>query len=162
MNFRSRKAVVIKPLAQAAILFSLLGMAWQASAQTRIDDAWVRATVPGQQSTGAFLKITSSTDSKLVSVQSPVARTVQMHHSTMQNEVMRMDPVESVALPVGKTVVFDPDSYHVMLIGVYAQVKEGDKVPLTLTVEGVNGKKETITVEASARALNSSDSGKMN
>ncbi|WP_223458911.1 MULTISPECIES: copper chaperone PCu(A)C [unclassified Pseudomonas] len=162
MNFRSRKTVVIKPLAQAAILFSLLGMAWQASAQTRIDDAWVRATVPGQQSTGAFLKITSSTDSKLVSVQSPVARTVQMHHSTMQNEVMRMDPVESVALPVGKTVVFDPDSYHVMLIGVYAQVKEGDKVPLTLTVEGVNGKKETITVEASARALNSSDSGKMN
>jgi copper(I)-binding protein len=162
MNFRSRKTVVIKPLAQAAILFSLLGMAWQASAQTRIDDAWVRATVPGQQSTGAFLKITSSTDSKLVSVQSPVARTVQMHHSTMQNEVMRMDPVESVALPVGKTVVFDPDSYHVMLIGVYAQVKEGDKVPLILTVEGVNGKKETITVEASARALNSSDSGKMN
>lgn len=162
MNFRCRKTVVIKPLAQAAILFSLLGMAWQASAQTKIDDAWVRATVPGQQSTGAFLKITSSTDSKLVSVQSPVARTVQMHHSTMQNEVMRMDPVESVALPVGKTVVFDPDSYHVMLIGVYAQVKEGDKVPLTLTVEGVNGKKETITVEASARALNSSDSGKMN
>jgi len=162
MNFRSRKTVVIKPLAQAAILFSLLGMAWQASAQTRIDDAWVRATVPGQQSTGAFLKITSSTDSKLVSVQSPVARTVQMHHSTMQNEVMRMDPVDSVALPAGKTVVFDPDSYHVMLIGVYAQVKEGDKVPLTLTVEGANGKTETITVEASARALNSSDSGKMN
>lgn len=157
MNTRL-KHVMIK----SAVLVSLLGTAWQAAAQTLVDDAWVRATVPGQQSTGAFLRITSSTDSKLVSVQSPVAKTVQMHRSTMNNEVMHMDPVDSVALPAGKTVAFNPDSYHVMLIGLYAQVKEGDKVPLTLTVEDMTGRKESIQMEATARALNSSDSHKMN
>lgn len=56
MKSQSNKKSLIKPLGRIALLFSLLGMAWQASAQTKIEDAWIRATVPGQQSTGAFLK----------------------------------------------------------------------------------------------------------
>ncbi|AMZ70420.1 copper(I)-binding protein [Pseudomonas frederiksbergensis] len=161
MKSQSYKKSLIKPLGQIALLFSLLGMAWQASAQTKIEDAWIRATVPGQQSTGAFLKVTSSTDSKLVNVQSPAAKMVQIHRTTMQNEVMHMDPVDSVALPAGKTVVFDPSGYHVMFIGLSAQVKEGDKVPLTLTVEDATGKKESVKLDVDARALNASDSDDM-
>ena len=63
------------------LLLSLLGMSLHVSAQTVVDDAWVRATVAGQPSTGAFMHITSNTDSKLVEVRSPVARTVQIHES---------------------------------------------------------------------------------
>ena len=72
------------------LLLSLLGMSLHVSAQTVVDDAWVRATVAGQPSTGAFMHITSSTDSKLVEVRSPVAKTVQIHESKMQNDVMSM------------------------------------------------------------------------
>lgn len=137
------------------LLLSLLGMSLQVSAQTVVDDAWVRATVAGQPSTGAFMHITSSTDSKLVEVRSPVAKTVQIHESKMANDVMSMQPVSSVALPAGKNVAIEPEGYHVMLIDLVGQVKAGDQVPLTLIVEDSKGVKESIEVKAQARALNS-------
>lgn len=148
----------IAPRARQIVLgFSMLGLAFQVSAHTHVDDAWASATVAGQNSTGAYMTITASSDSKLVSVQSPVAKTVQIHHSTMKNEVMSMEPVKSVALPAGKAVTLTPQGYHVMLIDLVGQVKEGDKVPLTLTVENAKGEKESIKVEAVARSLNMSD-----
>ena len=143
------------------LLLSLLGMSLHVSAQTVVDDAWVRATVAGQPSTGAFMHITASSDSKLVEVQSPAAKTVQIHESKMENDVMSMQPVASVALPAGKSVAIVPEGYHVMLIDLVGQVKEGDTVPLTLTVENANGEKESIKVEAQARALNMPDHSKM-
>ena len=147
---------------QLVLGVSLLGLALQASAQTQVDDAWVRATVAGQQATGAFMTLTASTDSKLLGVQSPAAKIVQVHQSTMKNDVMSMTPVEFVALPAGKAVTLDPHNYHIMLIDLVQQVKEGDKVPLTLTVENTKGEKESIKVEATARALNMPDHSKMN
>lgn len=140
---------------------SLLGLAAHASAQTQVDDAWVRATVAGQQSTGAFMTVTASNDSKLVSAQSPVAKLVQIHESSMKNDVMSMQAVDSVALPAGKAVAFDADHYHVMLMDLTAQVKEGDQVPLVLTVEHADGEKEVINVQAPVRALNMMDHSKM-
>ena len=137
------------------LLLSLLGLSLHVSAQTKVDDAWVRATVAGQPTTGAFMHITSSTDSKLVGVKSKVAETVQIHESTMKNDVMSMQAVPFVALPAGKTVNIEPEGYHVMLIDLVAQVKDGDTVPLTLIVEDAKGVKESIEVNAQARALNS-------
>lgn len=148
-----------KFLKQALLGLSLLGIAAQVSAQTIVQDAWVRATVPGQASTGAFLTLTASVDSKLLEAQSPVAKIVQIHQSSMKDDVMSMQEVPSVILPAGQPVVMDPSSYHVMLINLVNQVKEGDKVPLTLIVEDAKGVKQSITVEATARALNAPDHG---
>jgi copper(I)-binding protein len=138
---------------------SLITLAGHAAAQTMVENAWVRATVPGQASSGAFMTVTASADSQLLSVQSPVAKIVQIHQSSMKNDVMIMQEVESVALPAGKPVVFDTNSYHVMLIDLTAQVKEGDHVPLTLIVEDAQGVKSSIKVDATARALTTDDHG---
>ncbi|WP_085686513.1 MULTISPECIES: copper chaperone PCu(A)C [unclassified Pseudomonas] len=138
---------------RAALGLSLLGLAFQVSAQTRVDDAWVRATVPNQSASGAFMIVTADTDSKLLSVASPAAKDVQIHEMTMKNDVMSMGPVKSVDLPAGKAVNFDPNGYHVMLMGLTAQLKEGDSVPLTLIVENAKGEKETIEVKAPVKAL---------
>ncbi|MDD1134637.1 hypothetical protein PSFL_37670 [Pseudomonas sp. DD1] len=162
MNSINNQTSITQRVRQVVLGLSLLGLACQVSAQTQVDDAWVRATVAGQQATGAFMTITASSDSKLISAQSPVAKTVQVHQSTMKNDVMSMTPVEFVALPAGKAVTLDPHNYHIMLIDLVQQVKEGDKVPLTLTVENAKGEKESIKVEATARALNMPDHSKMN
>lgn len=161
MNSNAIKTAINVRVQTAVLGLFLLGTALQVSAQTRVEDAWVRATVAGQQATGAFMTVTASSDSKLLSVQTPVAKIVQIHESTMKNDVMSMHPVEFVALPAGKAVTLNPHSYHVMLIDLVGQVKEGDKVPLTLTVENANGEKESIKVEAEARALNMPDHSKM-
>ncbi|WP_236194600.1 copper chaperone PCu(A)C [Pseudomonas glycinae] len=138
---------------RAALGLSLLGLAFQVSAQTRVDDAWVRATVPNQSASGAFMTVTADSDSKLLSVASPAAKDVQIHEMTMKNDVMSMGPVKSVNLPAGKAVNFDPNGYHVMLMGLSAQLKEGDSVPLTLTIENAKGEKETVEVKAPVKAL---------
>ncbi|NWB83939.1 copper chaperone PCu(A)C [Pseudomonas gingeri] len=151
----------MKPL--NVLMLSLLALlSVPAFAQTRVDDAWVRATVPGQPSTGAFMRITSSDNAKLLEAKSPVAKIVQIHQSKMDNDVMSMQPVEFVPLPAGKTVAIEPEGYHVMLIDLVGQVKGGDEVPLTLVVENAKGVKESIEVKARARALNSmADHGDM-
>ncbi|MEF9672370.1 copper chaperone PCu(A)C [Pseudomonas sp. MWU13-2100] len=151
----------MKPL--NVLMFSLLALlSVPAFAQTRVDDAWVRATVPGQPSTGAFMRITSSDNAKLLEAKSPVAKIVQIHQSKMDNDVMSMQPVQFVPLPAGKTVAIEPEGYHVMLIDLLGQVKEGDEVPLTLVLENAKGVKESIEVKAKARALNSmADHGDM-
>ncbi|WP_223516017.1 copper chaperone PCu(A)C [Pseudomonas sp. GL-B-19] len=150
-----------KRIKQLALGLSLIGLAFQVSAQTQVHDAWVRATVADQPSTGAFMTLQADSDSTLLSVQSPVAKTVQIHQMSMKDDVMKMGMVESVALPAGKPVNFDPHGYHVMLIDLTAQVKEGDKVPLTLTVKNAKGEQEIIEVQADVRALGMADHSKM-
>lgn len=152
---------VLNNIKRAVFGLSLLGLAFQVSAQTKVDDAWVRATVPTQSASGAFMTVTADSDSKLLSVASPVAKDVQIHEMSMKNDVMSMGPVKSVDLPAGKAVKFDPNGYHVMLMGLNGQLKEGESVPLTLTVENAKGEKETITVDAETRALGMPDHSKM-
>ncbi|MCW2270924.1 MULTISPECIES: copper chaperone PCu(A)C [Pseudomonas] len=133
---------------------AVFGLALPALADTSVTDAWVRATVAHQQSTGAFMTLTASSDSKLVDVQSPVAEIVQVHQMTMNNDVMGMKQVQSVDLPAGKAVSLDPNGYHVMLMKLKQQVKEGEQVPLTLVIEDAKGQKQTLEINAPVRALN--------
>jgi copper(I)-binding protein len=107
------------------------------------------------------MTVTADTDSKLLSVATPVAKDVQIHEMSMKDDVMRMGPVDSVALPAGKAVTLDPNGYHVMLMGLTGQIKEGDQVPLTLTVQDAKGNKQTIDIKAPARALDGMDHSKM-
>ncbi|WP_349736085.1 copper chaperone PCu(A)C [Pseudomonas jessenii] len=161
MNAPQAKKRFVQSCKQLALGLSLVGLGFQVSAQTRVDDAWVRATVAGQPSSGAFMTVTASSDSKLLSVQTPVAKLVQIHEMSMKDDVMKMQQVPSVALPAGKPVSFNPNGYHIMLMNLTGQINEGDKVPLTLTVEDAKGEKESIQIEAVAKAINTMDHSKM-
>lgn len=148
------KMKALRPFTVLAVALSLSGYAM---AQTTVEDAWARATVPGQPATGAFMTLTADSDSTLLSVQSPAAKDTQIHQSTMKGDVMSMLPVDEVSLPAGEPVVFDANGYHVMLMGLVKQVKEGDTVPLTLKIKNAQGEEETLEVNAVARALNAPD-----
>lgn len=144
----------MKTFIHAVLVTSAMAFASTGQAQITIKDPWVRATVPQQKATGAFMQIESAADSKLVSVSSPVTKTVEVHEMSMQGNVMKMRQVPAVALPAGKTVELNPGGYHVMLMNLPQQIKEGDSVPLTLVFEGKDGKRETVEVKAPVRALN--------
>ncbi|MBS7776829.1 copper chaperone PCu(A)C [Acidovorax sp. CCYZU-2555] len=137
-----------------ALAASLLAMS--AQAQVTVKDAWVRATVPQQKATGAFMQIQAAQDSKLISASSPLTPHVEVHEMSMQGDVMKMRQVADIALPAGKTVELKPGGYHVMLLDLKQQVKEGASVPLTLVIENKDGKRESIEVKAPVRALNTS------
>lgn len=132
-------------------LFSVAASA--AFAQVTVKDAWVRATVPQQKATGVFLQITSAKDARLVEARSPAASVVELHEMTMVDNVMKMRPIPGLALPAGKVVELKPGGYHVMLVDLKQQIKDGDRVPLTLVIEDKDHKRETIEVNAVAKPL---------
>lgn len=145
-----QKPLLAAPLLAALVLF---GSAF-AHAEVTVAEPWVRATVPTQKATGAFMHLRSDTDARLVSASSPVAGVVEIHEMLMDKDVMKMNRIPGLDLPAGKDVELEPGGYHVMLMDLKAQVKEGDQVPLTLTVENKDGSRQTIELTAPARPLN--------
>ena len=113
---------------------------------------WVRATVPGQSVAGAYLDITAKADAVLVGVASPVAARAELHTMTMDGGVMKMRPLDKLDLPAGKTVNLKPGGHHVMLIDIRRELKAGERVPLTLTVQDPRGARSTLQVDAEVRA----------
>ena len=145
-----QKPLLVAPLLAALVL---LGSA-VAHAEVIVAEPWVRATVPAQKATGAFMHLKSDTDARLVSAASPVAGVVEIHEMLMDKDVMKMNRIEGLDLPAEQSVELKPGGYHVMLMDLQAQVKEGDAVPLTLVVENKDGSRQTLEVTAPARALN--------
>ncbi|MFA9273628.1 MAG: copper chaperone PCu(A)C [Candidatus Aquirickettsiella gammari] len=139
-------------------IFAALSLTISAAAfsQVAVKDPWVRTTVVQQKATGAFMQLTATQDVKLISATSPAAKNVEIHTMEMDKDVMKMRQIMSLDLPAGKSVELKPGSYHVMLMGLNAPVKEGDIVPLTLTVEGKDKKTQIIEVKAVGKATNTS------
>lgn len=130
-----------------------VGMWTQAAwaANISVTDAWVRATVSGQQVGGAYMQIRSDADARLLSVSSPAVPRVEIHEMKMDGDVMRMRELKSVALPKGKTIALAPGGRHLMLMNLKKPIAAGDEIPLTLVVES-DGKRQTVRVNAEARA----------
>jgi copper(I)-binding protein len=124
-----------------------------ALAQVTVSDAWVRATVPQQKNTGAFMRMRSAAAVKVVAVRTPAAASAQLHQMQMQGQTMTMHAVDAVALPAGEEVTFGPGGYHVMLFGLKQQLKAGDSVPLTLVVEDAAHKREEVNVAVAVKPI---------
>ena len=118
-----------------------------------VKDAWVRAPAPGQKVAGVYMEITGRTHHWLIAAASPVAARAELHATTLDDGVMKMRPVEKIALPGGKPVMLAPGGLHIMLVDLKQTLKRGDKVPVTLTVlrdDLVN--RAVFTVQAEVRA----------
>jgi copper(I)-binding protein len=61
---------------------------------------------------------------------------VQIHEMKMEGSVMRMREHEGgLEIAPGATVTLAPGSLHLMMMGLKAPFKQGEKVPVTLTFE---------------------------
>ena len=137
-----------------ALLVGTMMMAGAAmAADVEVRDAWVRGVVPAQKSTGAFMQLTSPAGATLVGAASPAAAKVELHEMAMEGNVMRMRPVPRLTLAPGQTVALKPGGYHVMLIGLKKPLVDGDKVPLTLLLEGRDKQVDKVEVSAEVRPL---------
>ena len=119
----------------------------------KVDNAWVRATVSQQRSTGAFFGLTSTQRTRLVAVESPAADIVEVHEMALADNIMRMRAIDAIALEPGRRVELQPGGLHVMLIDLRKPVQVGDTIPLTLVFEDDKGKRTTQAITATARPL---------
>jgi copper(I)-binding protein len=103
----------------------------------KIDQLWARPTVAGQSAGGGFLSIqnSGSKPDRLLGGRSPAAAAVEVHEMRMEGDVMRMREIKALELPAGKRVTLAPGGFHLMLVGLKAPLKIGDKVPVKLRFE---------------------------
>ncbi len=71
--------------------------------------------------------------SPIFAFESPLARTVQIHQSSMAGGMASMKQLTRVELPAGGGVTFAPGGYHLMFLKLTKAVKMGDAIPATLT-----------------------------
>ena len=122
-----------------------------ARAQVVVEDAWVRATVPGQPVAAAYLKIRSAQTAHLVAVRTPVTARAEVHEMRLESGIMRMRPVTRLELPAGRTVELKPGGYHLMLMNIEKPLRSGEVVPITLVIEGPDNKLREVKIDAIVR-----------
>lgn len=108
--------------------------------QIEINGAWARATFALAKTGAAYmsLKNISEKDLLLVSVSVPesVARDAQLHHTIMEDDMMRMQELEAgVRIESGGSVEFMPGGKHIMLMGLTGPLVEGQTVVITFEFE---------------------------
>ena len=128
------KKCLVHLLVTLGIAFSSSLMAQNALiGPIKIENAYTRATVPGQQVAGGFMKIENKgTTDQLVSASSAVAAEVQIHEMAMEGNVMKMRQVKDIAVPAGGSVELKPGGLHLMFMNIKAPLTAGETVPVKL------------------------------
>lgn len=124
----------------------------------RIDHPWSRALPPNAPAGAAYFVIHNNgtdTDS-LVSASSPIAEKAELHTHVMLGEVMKMQQVDSVAVPAGGEATFAPGGNHVMLFGLKKPLVAGESFPLTLVFQNAGAVDVEVKIEQDAPAPSAS------
>ena len=107
-----------------------------------VSSPWARpATLlagdPAPVNSSAYMTISASRRDRLVGVESPVARSAEIHETRAQDGMMRMGPADPEDLVVGpgQAVELRPGGLHIMLMGLQAPLAEGDTVRIDLLFE---------------------------
>ena len=116
-----------------------------------IDHPYALPSPPGA-STGAVylrgLKNSGSSDDRLIGARTPAAGSVEIHRSTLDGSVMRMRAVDAVPLPAGsETRLRHGGEWHLMLVGLKAPLKVGDRITMTLQFERAGEKEIRVDVQ---------------
>src|SRR5207248_9760083 len=90
----------------------LLGAAAAAHGQVEARGAWVRGTVLGQTTAGAYMELTSDRRASPLGAESPAAGSAEIHEMRTDGNVMRTRAVPSLEPPPCKPVELRPGGHH--------------------------------------------------
>lgn len=137
--------------ASAALLVAACGA--PKAPDIAVSDGWARATAPGQDGGALYLTIVNrGGEDRLVEVTLPRARQAMVHDSSIEGGVMRMRALpDGLAIPAATTVKLAPNGTHIMLTGLDAPLRPGERMAVTLRFAKSGSKEATIDVEDAAR-----------
>ena len=132
-----RRMLVASVLVLAALALAACGGAGGAAGSITVSEAWVRPSPMMERAGAAYLVLQNNgaAEDRLLSVESDVAKTPELHETKESGGMMSMLPVPNIPVPANGTAELKPGGLHVMLIGLNRELKAGDKVQLTLNFE---------------------------
>ena len=150
MNMRRFTVLALSSLAGSLMVS---GMAWAHAdaAHVKVENAWARASVQGQQASGAFMRLTAEEPLKLVGVETSAAAVAEVHEMKMDGDVMRMRAIEALDLPKGVAVELKPGGYHLMLQQLKAPLVKDTQVLITLVFKDAKGAVSRLSLQVPVR-----------
>lgn len=134
--------------ALTAVLLS--SSAW---ADITVQDAWVRATIPAQRATGAFMNIQTTEAVSLIGARSNLSKVTEVHEMRMENNVMKMQAIARIDISPDKPLNLKPGSYHIMLMELNKPATAGERVDLTLIFEKTDKSRFEKNISADIKPL---------
>jgi copper(I)-binding protein len=123
-----------------------------AAAPVGVEGAWARATVAGQDSTGAYMTLTAREPLTLLGAETPAAGIVEIHEMKMVGDVMKMRAAETLPLAPGQPLRLGPGGYHLMLMDLKAPFKAGTTIAMTLRFRDAKGVEKRLPVRVPVAA----------
>lgn len=119
---------------QFILLLALLANSAIADMAPHIMNPFITATPPGATVAAGYLKIMNKSDKAITitGAKSSTISRVEIHLSSIVDDVAKMEKVDSLVIPAGETVELKHGSYHIMLMELTSPLKPGDKVDVTL------------------------------
>lgn len=133
--------------------FSASVWAHSDAAHVQAENAWARASVKGQQATGAFVQLTAKEPLRLVGVETSAAAAGEIHEMKMDGDVMRMRAIEGLDLPQGQMVELKPGGYHLMFQQLNAPLVEGSQVAVTLMFKDAKGETSRLQLQMPVKRM---------
>ena len=156
MSFRTFAAALV-----AAALLAAPAIAHEVTlGSLKLTDLWTRATPPGAPTAVGYLTITNSGNEpdKLIGASSPLAEKGELHLMAVKDGVMTMRTIDDgIEIPAGGAVTLAPAGFHIMFVTLKEPLKEGGKMPVTLTFE----KAGSIDTFLHIQAVGATEMGKM-
>lgn len=145
----------------AAGLALAAGSVGSAQSRIRVEDIWARPGIaageggghmqPGPMAGTSAIYMVIHNDGadadRLTAVEADVARAVELHQTTIEGGMSRMQPVGAIPIPARGKVELRPGGYHVMLIGLRRDLKAGDRFAATLIFERAGRVRLTVEVK---------------
>ena len=126
-------------------------VAIDASDAVIVEEAWSRSTPEGLNGAIYFdLLNRTMEDDRLVEVLTAVAGTAEIHETTRDGDMMRMNHLpDGIEVPARDIVSFAPGGLHIMLLQLVEPLEEGKSFEIELRFE----KAEPVKVEVEVRGL---------
>jgi periplasmic copper chaperone A len=142
-----RRVLIVSVVVLATLALAACGGSGGTTGGITVSDAWARTSPMMERAGAAYMVLQNSgaAEDKLLSVDSDVAKTIELHETKEMNGMMSMSPVPNIPVPASGKAELKPGGLHVMLIGLNRELKAGDKVQLTLNFEKAG--KVPVTVE---------------
>jgi len=137
---------------RSVLLFTVLPLTWfgtAVQAEVVVESPWVREAPPTAETLAAYMVLRNNGDTAQVlqGVTTPSFERVEIHQTTMHDDMASMETQATLSIPAQGKVALTPGSYHLMLMGKHQPLKEGDTVDFSLQFQ--DGK--TMEVHAPVR-----------
>ena len=119
----------------AVVALLVLGVAAVARASDApvATGAWARATPPGADTAAVYVTLSAGkTADRLVGASTARASMAHLHAVEESGGLTRMRPLDGLDVPVGKSVVLEPQRAHIMLMGIDKAFVAGEHFSMTL------------------------------